>query len=184
MKNFNKQKSGVLLIAAVLLLVMAVGGTIAYLATSTDPVVNTFTPGSTDITVDEEFDGKVKTDVAIENNGTVDAYIRVKVLFTWQDASGNVYGTLPKVNEHYTIEWKLDGWDEGSDGFYYYTTPVAAEGTTGILFTNCQPVAESEPEGYDLHVEILAQSIQAQPTNVVVEKWGVTLGADGITISK
>ena len=87
MKNFNKKKSGVLLIAAVLLLVMAVGGTIAYLATSTEPVVNTFTPGNTDITVDEEFDGKVKTDVAIKNDGTVDAYIRVKVL--------SVIGVIP-----------------------------------------------------------------------------------------
>ena len=184
MKNFNKQKSGVLLIAAVLLLVVAVGGTIAYLAAATEPIVNTFTPGKVPPGIIEEFDGSVKKNVAIGNDGTVAAYVRVKVLFTWQDANGNVYGTLPKEGTDYTLTWVKNGWDtETTDGFYYYTTAVAAGGTTGILFTDCTPVAANEPEGYDLHVEILAQSIQAEPASAVTGAWGVTVAPDG-TISK
>ena len=39
-----KAKSTALIIAIVLILVMAVGGTVAYIVTHTEPVINQFTP--------------------------------------------------------------------------------------------------------------------------------------------
>lgn len=173
MKNFRRQKTGMLLIAIALLLTVAVGGTIAYLAASAGPVTNTFTPGNVPPEVVEEFDGSVKKNVAIKNGGNVDAYIRAKVIFTWQDASGNVYGQLPVAGKDYTISWTEDGWVKGSDGFYYHQAAVAPNGKTGVLFTGCAPVAGKAPEGYTLHVEVLAQSIQAD---------GVTKDTDGNVI--
>ena len=56
---------------------------------------------------------------------------------------------------------------------------------TGILFTRCAPVAGKAPEGYQLSVEILAQSIQADgkgkdgsgnDTSPVVLAWGAATG--------
>ena len=182
MKKLMNRKTILLLIAATLILGMAIGGTVAYLAANTDPVVNTFTPGNVDITVDEEFDGKTKSNVMIKNTGTVDAYIRAKVVITWQDANGNVYGTLPVANTDYTIAWG-SGWDtETADGFYYHTAKVAPDKNTSVLITSCTP-KNTAPEGYNLHVEILAQAIQAEPTSVVEDEWDVTVADDG-TISK
>lgn len=184
MKKLMNRKTILLLIAAVLILGMAIGGTVAYLTATTGEVTNTFTPGKVDITVEETFDGETKTNVSIKNTGNVDAYIRAKVVVTWQDANGNVYGTMPVVNEDYTITWGTTGWDlETSDGFYYHTTAVAPNGNTSVLITSCEPVEGEAPAGYNLHVEILAQAIQAEPTSTVADEWDVTVADDG-TISK
>ena len=72
----------------------------------------------------------------------------------------------------YDITWKLDTpssdedntnrWVEGNDGYYYYKGKVEAGKQTDILFTDCKvcPCAHI-PEGYQLSIEIMAQSIQA-----------------------
>ena len=190
MKNFRRQKTGMLLIAIALLLTVAVGGTIAYLAASAGPVTNTFIPGNVPPEVVEEFKGSVKNNVAIKNNGNVDAYIRAKVIFTWQDASGNVYSQLPVTapaeDPDYTIKWTEAGWVKGSDGFYYHQAAVAPNGNTGVLFTDCKPLKAAPATGYTLHVEVLAQSIQADGvtangTPAVVDAWGVTMNGTTIT---
>ena len=61
-----KKKTLALLLALVLVFGAAVGGTIAYLTDTTDPVTNTFTVGKVDITLTETFntdtDGNQKND--------------------------------------------------------------------------------------------------------------------------
>lgn len=163
MKKLNK-KSLVLLVCVALLLTCAVGSTVAYLKDGTKTVTNTFDPAEVDIEIEETFDGNVKSDVKIKNVKNIDAYIRAAVIVTWQDDDGKVYATAPVAGTDYTITWKKDGWEAGTDGFYYYTSPVAPGASTGVLFTACQPVAGKAPEGYTLHVEILAQGIQADGT--------------------
>lgn len=176
MKNFSKKRAVVLLTAVALLLAVAVGGTVAYLVASTGEVVNTFTPTETKIEIHEEFpDKKVKKNVWITNTGDIPAYVRVRVVVTWQDANGNVYGVKPEVNKDYTITWGTDGsWNQyTTEGFCYHAEAVAPNGgTTGVLFTECKPVG-SAPEGYYLNVDILAQAIQATPASAVNEAWGV-----------
>lgn len=169
------------------LLIGMVGGSLAYLITSTDPVKNVFTPGSVTPDITEEFDGSVKNDVAVKNTGNVPVYIRAKVIVTWENADGTVLGEQPVAGEDYDITYTANGWIQGSNGFYYYTTPVGASASTGVLFTGCEPKKPAPQEGYTLHVEILSQSIQAGQTtdgvNPVVHAWGVTLGEDGTTIT-
>ena len=63
-----KKKTLALLLALVLVFGAAVGGTIAYLTDTTDPVTNTFTVGKVDITLTETFN----TDT--NNDGTNDAW--------------------------------------------------------------------------------------------------------------
>lgn len=174
MKSNNKRKTVLLLMAVALTMVFGVGGTVAYLLDKTDAVVNTFTPTSMDITVDEDFDNEVKENVKITNNGSVDAYIRAMVLVSWKNSEGAI---LPVDSNDYTISWTKDGWsDEQTDGFYYYKTPVAANGgQTGILFTDCKlkDGVNAPADGFKLHVEILAQAVQAEPEGVVKDTWGV-----------
>lgn len=61
-----KVKSGAFIIALVLILVMAIGGTVAFLVTQTDQVINTFTPTNADITVTEEVSGNLKTSIQVK----------------------------------------------------------------------------------------------------------------------
>ncbi len=175
-----------LLLASLVLLVnVSIFTTMAFLTTSTGNVENTFIAKEVPNEVVEEFDHNVKKNVKIRNTGDVDAYIRAAVVFTWVDKDGNVSGVKPVEVTDYTIEWKTDtGWVKGTDGYYYYTNVVPAGQTTGVLFTGCQPVAGKAPEGYQLSVEIMGQSIQADGKNSngtapVADKWPVTVNTDG-----
>ena len=180
----NIKKSLVLLTAMVVLLCAVVGGTVAYLVTATDPVTNTFTPTSSSTSIEEEFNGKVKNNVKITNTGDVDVYIRAAVVITWQDSSGKVLGQVPVAGTDYAITWSMADWiGPKSDGYYYYKKPVSEDESTGVLFTDCKPLKAAPVEGYTLHVEIISEAIQAEPTTAVTQAWGVTVSTDG-TISK
>lgn len=151
-----------------LLLTGFVGSSLAWLVSAPDPVTNTFEYAKVACSVHEEFDGNVKTDVKIYNDGNTSAYIRAKIVATWQDADGNVYPEAPVINpEINSNDWKQDG------EYYYCNTKVAAKTSTPVLIYSCANVPAPE-EGYALHVEILADAIQAEPANAVKEAWDWT----------
>ena len=192
-KRVMKTKKPVALVAILVLLCCAVAGTVAYLVTSTDPVTNTFTPAEVKTEVTENFvkdeDGKfVKSDVQIKNTGNIDAYIRAAVIVNWADDKGNVSGTPVKDTDYVmdlnivTRENPNAPWFKGSDGYYYCKTSVAPDGSTPALINTCEPAANMAPEGYALQVTILADGIQSEPADAVIQAWGVTV-ANG-TISK
>lgn len=151
----------VLLVSILALVVGVAGGSLAYLIANTNSVVNTFTPAKVDITVDENFDGNVKNDVRIQNNGDVDAKIRAMIVVTWQDEAGHVYGKQPVEGTDYDITWVKDGWSGSGNGWYTTTSSIAPGGKTGILFTGCKPLNKAPAEGYTLVVDVIAEAIQA-----------------------
>lgn len=163
-RRLRWSKQFVLLASVAVLLVGVIGGSLAYLFTNTDPIVNTFIPGKVDIEVDEPgwVDGNsVKENVSIKNTGNVSAVIRAMIVVTWQDASGNVYPKAPAEGTDYTIVWTKEDWT-GPDASGWYSHAAIKPGTsTGILFTRCAPVAENTPEGYRLVVDVIAEAIQA-----------------------
>lgn len=187
-KKLNKKanKPKLLLISLVLLLTFTVGSTIAFLVDKEEAITNTFTASKVDITVDEDLDGDVKSNVVIQNTGDTEAYIRAMVVITWQDKDGNVFGTAPKKDVNYTLAPGSEKWIKSTtDGFYYYTLPVAASTSTENLITMLKPVADTTPEGYSLNVEILASAIQSVPTSVITTEWssGVSgIAEDGTTL--
>ena len=177
------QKVSIVILCFLWIAVIAVGGTIAYLFTSTQQVINTFSVPSDGSSVVEEIEDNVKKEVVIANTGDVDSYIRAKVIFTWQNADGKVHPTKVKATD-YTITWGTE-WKRIPDsetGFYYYNgvvkandnNPSTTSDQTTALFTHCTPTAAGPEEGYTLHVEILSQSIQAEPDEAVQDAWGMS----------
>lgn len=159
-------------LALALVLTLTAGGTVAYLFTNTDAVTNTFTPAKTSIDVPEEFDGKVKKNVTVQNTGDIDVYIRAMIVVTWQDKDGNVYATAPVKGTDYTISLGNNtGWTAGADGYYYYGSALKPSASTGKLIDTCKPVAGREPKDYTLVVDVLAQAIQTEPDSVVGAAW-------------
>lgn len=173
---------------AVVILTAAVGGTMAWLSTQTQDLTNTFVPAKVTCKVDENFtEGDTeKKDVRIQNTGTTDAYIRAMIVANWctaADANGKT-----KVVASYAVNAShfpgLPGsdWVKHSDGFYYYTLPVAPGQTTGNLFTSCTPNNAEKPEGADhLEVNIICQAVQSTPANAVTEAWGVTISNGSVS---
>ena len=170
----NGRKGLITVVALVLLLCAAVGGTLAWMTAETPAVTNTFTPAHVTCWVDEDFNGTTKSDVKIKNTGDIDAYIREAIVVNWADASGNVSGTPVTVNDYtMTLNLNSSGWVEGTDGYYYYTSPVSPEDSTFNLIDTCEPVEGQAPDGYKLQVTILAEAIQSTPDTAIKEAWGV-----------
>lgn len=174
------QRPTLLLAALVLIFGALVGSTVAFLVADTDPVTNTFNPTNVTTTVEEDFKNNVKNDVKVKNTGEIPAYIRAAVVVTWQNEAGQVYAQTPVEGTDYTLTWTMDGWTKIGN-FYYYTSPVAAGQSTGILFTNCKPVEGMAPEGYHLCVEILASGIQSDPASAVEQAWDVKVANGKLT---
>ena len=64
-RKLKRCKTGALILSLLLLVTAAVGGTVAYLLTQTEPVANTFTPSHVTCEVTESFGGTVKENVRI-----------------------------------------------------------------------------------------------------------------------
>ena len=169
--SHTAKKASALTIAIILILVMAIGGTVAFLVTHTDQIVNTFQPTDVTCEIIEDFNDNntVKTSAVVENTGKIPAYIRVAVVANTVDAEGNITGAADVSN-------KLagSGWTK-IDGYYYYNGVVQPNETTGQLL---------DADGIDLNgiqVTILASAIQAEPDSAVAQAWGVKF--DGSTWS-
>ena len=179
----HRNKYTLLLVCLLLTVAIAVSGTIAYIFTSSNPVVNTFTPVTPGSQIDEEFENNVKSNVVVTNTGEVDSYIRAKVVITWQDGAGNIYPLAPTKDTDYTISYLsvkdsttgdvriTTDWILSADGFWYYKEPVAAGASTTNLIGEARQIKECEDTNYKLHIEILSQAIQSTPSTAVVEAW-------------
>lgn len=171
---------------AVVILTAAVGGTMAWLSTNTNALTNTFVPARVTCAVEEDpFDGKTKENVKIKNTGTTDAYIRAMIVANWctaADTNGKTKVVAPyAVNATHFQGLPGSGWVKHTDGFYYYTQPVASGNMTAKLFMSCTPNNDEKPDGADhLEVNIICQAVQSTPATAVKDAWdGVKVKADG-----
>ena len=178
-----------LLVSLLLVLGVAVGGTVAFLSTRTNSKVNTFTPSEVTCKVTEIFENNVKSRVAVQNTGDTTAFIRAAINVTWMKdaeagteydaANQTVSAKIPVKDTDYSITYAENtNWIQGADGYYYYQLPVAPLGSTGVLIDECKLLdGASAPDGYHLSVEIVASAIQAAPEAAVKAAWG-----DGFSI--
>ena len=196
--RFNKKT--IIITSAALLLLVAVGTTLAYVFTGSGAVTNTFTPSKvacavvedngTPITSSLVNTGDTKKNVQIQNTGDTEAYIRVAVVVNWMSEDGTkVWAQKPVEDTDYSIAYNLtaDGWFEGSDGFYYYSKHFAPGALTSDKLIKEAKVLKNGPTGTDgkpyyLSIEIVASAIQSTPASTVTSNWGVAVS--GGTISK
>jgi len=176
--RIRMNKLAILFIAVVMLIGAVVGSTVAFLVTKTAPVENKFTYASVSCTVSESFNGTTKEKVQIQNTGTTDAYIRATYVVNWLNKDGSIapvpQGTIPNGYELSISENPDKAWTKGTDGYFYYLTPVApGHFTEGGSLVNCSVVYPENAE-YILSVEILATAVQSTPAKAVQEAWGVT----------
>ena len=93
------------------------------------------------------------------------------VIVNWTDADGNIVASVPE-NYTYTMSGLPgSGWSALNGGYYYYESAVPAGESTGILLTKCVANTPENPD-YFLLVDVLAESIQADPASAVREAWG------------
>ena len=125
-----------------------------------------------------------------KNTGTAPAYIRAAVDIYWQDGSGARLWDEPQADTDYEIAWSdqlpdasgtklASSWVKASDGFYYWTSPVAPSAETGVLIERVTELKVTQ--GRNLVVDVSTQAVQSVPDDAVHEAWNCTV-QDGVLI--
>lgn len=113
-------------------------------------------------------------------------YLRAAVTINWQNANGDVIFPAP-TEEECEAEYG-NGWQKGSDGFWYWPEPVASGSTVPDLIVSLTTPA-NRPDDCGLNVIVTAQTIQsagftdADNVPLVTSAWGCVVNADA-TIAK
>ena len=176
----GRGRLAMMVLSVVLLLGVAIGGTIAWLSTKTTPVTNTFTPAEVTCKVEEDFDpdtGK-KTNVNVTNTGNIAVYIRVKlVTYRTNDAGQHIGGTaeLPKFTPG-------ENWVEYGK-YYYYTLPVEpnTQPETNLAEKMTLTGSYEDADGGTQALDVMAEAIQSAPEKAVGEAWGVQIVPGSVT---
>ncbi len=164
MENTKKlsKKIILLLLSLVLVLGLAVGGTVAYLVRDTDGLTNHFDPARMEVEILEDFDGTTKSSIRIHNKGDVKVYAKVQLITYMTNAQGEVVlDQLPVLAVP-----AASGWVAGEDNTFYYLTPIASGASVELL---AAPITLAEGQV----VEVMAEIIQAEPADAWQSAWNI-----------
>ncbi len=154
-----------------LLLLGLVGTSMAYMFKRTSEIKNQFEPAVVECAM---VDGAV----SIKNTGSIDAYLRVRLVVYWVNASGEI---VDKPSPSLTVQL-ADGWVAGSDNTYYYEKPVAPGKTIALLKagTELTPL-QDDTDNTTQEIKVFGEAIQSQPKTAATNAWGVTISNGIIT---
>lgn len=168
----SNKKAVALSLSLLLIAVMTVGGTLAYLTAQTKPVSNIFKPSHVACQVEESFDGTVKKNVNVRNTGDTDAYVRVKlVTYRVNDERSHIGGTATIPDFTPGMNWVPYG------DYYYYTLPVAPgkEPTDDLIESISLTASYTDADGGCQAIDVIAEAIQNEPAAAVGEAWGISI---------
>ena len=175
----RSNKAGTMFLSLLLVVTLAISGTVAYLVTKSEPVENKFTPSHVACQVTEDFDGTTKSNVNVTNTGDTDAYIRVKLVSYRVNAQGqHIGGTVAVPSFTPGENWKLH-----TDGYYYYTLPVAPgeEPKADLIGSIDLTGSYDDADGGSQVIEVMAEAIQSGPDYAVGQSWGVSITPGNVT---
>ena len=166
----HRKRRLALLIAAVCIVCNTVAGTIAYVEHKTAPVMNSFsaTEANVPVVVEDFAEGDtVKENVRIKlEDGEKSSFIRAAIVISLQDDDGNTAAVVPVEGVDYSITMG-SGWTQNGGYWYYDKALAAGKETTDLI----ESVTTLNSE-YHLVVDILAQTIQSNPTSAAQSEWG------------
>lgn len=149
----NKKTRTILLtvVASVLLLTAAIGGTMAWLVDNTAPLTNTFTPTTIGVTLTETTGetyqmvpgATITKDPKVTiKPGSVPCYVFVKVeeqgSYIYNNENGTAFESILQYEfaEGWNIAYKRSEIDEGADDIYLiYRTVSAKEAASGVSYS-------------------------------------------------
>ena len=174
--KWSGKKAVAFLCASLALATVVVGTTFAVLKMMTETHAVEFQPAT--VSVNKSTDGK-----GVVNDGNVDVYVRVAMIFTWESTSeeNSIMSSSPILGTNYSFA-VAEGWTKAADGFWYYLSPISPSKVQSVI--SSVELIGNAPAGYDLSVELLIDAIQADPSNAVTESWesGVTSVSENGTL--
>lgn len=154
----KKQKIKVLL-SFLVVAVMCIGGTMAFLHDSDSPLVNTFKLAQVDTDIEEGGETGEHTaeskDPVVKNSNESPVYVRARV-------------NLSDIEESdVTVVFNTTAWENGNDGFWYYKQILKGGEKTEPLFTDLE-ISDTVPKDATFDVLVYQESILAPAENIPV----------------
>lgn len=138
-----------ILLSVLLVAVVAVGSTLAYLVANDTTLRNTFALAEVETEIKEPTSGtEAQKNAGVKNIGKSPVYVRARVV-----VSGLEEGQLAVS---YTDDWELNS----TDNFYYYKGILPVGATTPLLF-NGVTVAADVPKEAEFSVDVYQESVLA-----------------------
>lgn len=162
---------GLSVVAVVALLAV---GTWAWFTAEADPVQNIFTAGTVDVSIVEEFEpvanwnpgDTTEKEVSIKNEGSLDAFVRVKLTSVWtpaEDADTEELSADNVVLNTVNTSGDSPSWVLHTDGYYYYLVALESGDETPLLLESVtlSDETDNDYQGAELEITVEAEAIQA-----------------------
>lgn len=188
----SKRIKHLLIAAAALCIAAAVGLTLAFMFKKAEKT-NRFIPAEVSCAVREKMDGNEvngtdavggeKSDIRVENTGNVKEFIRLRLVSYYVDSNGDIAGTAASQYPNVTLK---NGWIAGANHTFYYPYPVEPGKATEIL---CEPFSLGQmqlADGKTVYqvIEVIAEAVQAEPSDAAKKVWGVTVENGVVTAAQ
>lgn len=152
------------LISILLVAVLMIGGTIAYLVQGSNEVSNTLQVADPGTSVVEKGESSAENKTAqVKNTGNVPVYVRAIAVVVSAEGS-------PAVSaEDMTINYNGGAWSElQDDGYYYYLDILSVDETTAPLFTGVTNIKAPKDANFSIQVyqECVAVPTGSTSTNL------------------
>ncbi len=183
-------KSVVMVIAV--LIILAVGGTLAYLQASTNFVTNAFTSGVVNVSLEEDFEGGIITTEGVRKSvvvcnddkdgqlNVVPVYVRVNLVASWVNDDDS--STVAAIDADSLVDYDFvsDKWVLGQDGYYYYNQVLNPNEKTEVLIDSvCLKEGVSVPESGHLEINVLTDAVRVNEVN---KDWNSPVSMSGNNI--
>lgn len=172
MKRFMKHHKWIL--SLLLVALIGVGATGAYLVASSGTVRNTFASG--DVTTEIKEDLTAGKKVSVQNTGDLPVYVRARIVVGGADASKVQYvrenqlpTDLANSDGVYVVLSDSAKWQQNATGnneWYYYTEFLPAGSTTDLLMTKVYIGGAAKVDESHFEVTITQEAVVASDTTL------------------
>ncbi len=187
-KHFLKdnKKKWILFLSLVLILVISVSATLAYMLVPTEEYPYEMSAAAVTLQpiVTKDADS-IPTNIIVKNVGNVDARVRIQIVPMYRNTSnGSIYWETPKLGTDFSLECNNPVWvrlyDEptyyGTTYYTYYYDALLAVGqqSADMLTGNGIQQLTTPPKGFALYFDVLVDGIQHVPNDEPAnEAWSV-----------
>lgn len=170
MKNSKLRRALLLLASAVLLVSLSVGATLAYLTSTTDTVVNTFTVGKVGITLDEADVDEYGNQLYVENEAGETVKADRVITNTYKLLPGHTYIKDPTIH--------ID--DDSEESYLRVKISFTNAAASDALFSFDQndPAAATIFTGFDASKWTVVENTLADGVRTYVLNYNTTINGD------
>lgn len=173
------KKRSIFVMSFALVLLLVVGGTMAWFTAQSEEVTNTFAAGTVDIELENSFNLEYETvnpgdgfegSIIVTNTGSKRAFVRLRL----------EPGFVEDLSTEGVVSYEIaDGWvyheDEDGEGYYYYTQELGPNESTDSIIGFIQfegTEMGNEYQGSTFNLVVQADAIQVT-NGAALDEWGV-----------